>query len=404
MEKGHEPPWGVFPHCLWHLFSRWYFQTNMFGRGLTLFRLLGFRVRVDWSWIIIAALVTWSLGRGVFPAYIEGLPAGTYWWMAAAGAIAFFICIILHEFGHSVVARAYGIPMQGITLFVFGGVAEMGAEPRSAISEFWMAVAGPITSLILAGIFYGLRRLSDAWQWPVQAMGIFTYLYWVNLALVAFNIIPAFPLDGGRVLRSILWGASKNLAWATRVASFIGTVFGILLVLLGILAFVFGNFIAGVWWFIIGLFIRRASQISYQQVVVGRALEGVPVRRFMNSNPVTVSPSTSIKDLVENFVYRYHFKMFPVVQDGHLVGCVTLNQVKQVPREEWETRTAENLAVPCSGENTVTPDTDAVNALSTMRQKQVTRLMVVDQDHLVGVISLRDLLNFLSLRAELEGA
>ncbi|PWU12923.1 MAG: site-2 protease family protein [Verrucomicrobia bacterium] len=376
----------------------------MFDHRVKLFKLMGFQVSLDASWLIIAVLVAWSLARGVFPAFVSGLSPGTYWWMAAAGAAGLFLSIVLHEFGHSIVARSQGIPMTGITLFVFGGVAEMGGEPPSATAEFLMAMAGPITSFILAGVSYGIRKLSDAMGGPIEVTAIFAYLAWINAALAIFNLVPAFPLDGGRVLRSILWAARKNLLWATRAAAAIGTGFACLLMAAGVASFFFGNFITGIWWFVLGMFIRGASRRSLQQVLVRHALLGEPVAKFMDSHPVTVPASTSIKDVVERFVYRYPFRTFPVVDDGHLLGCINLNQLKQVPPSEWEARTAGNLAVPCSNGTTIAPDADAANALSTMSRGQSGRLLVVERDRLVGVVALKDLLNFLTRRMELEGA
>jgi Zn-dependent protease/CBS domain-containing protein len=375
----------------------------MFGRGVTLFKLLGFEVRLDWSWLIIALLVTWSLARGLFPSFVQGLSPGTYWWMGVVGAMGLFVSIVLHEFGHSIVARHYGIPMNGITLFIFGGVAEMGEEPPSAGVEFLMAIAGPITSIILGGIAYGLRWASNVGNWPIEATAVFSYLGWINLALAAFNLIPAFPLDGGRVLRSILWAARKRLGWATRVAAGIGTGFAFLLMGWGIIRFVFGDFIGGVWMVLIGMFIRGASRMSYREVVVRQALAGEPVARFMNPQLVTVPASASLRELVENYFYRYDFRTFPVVADGHLLGCVTLDQLKDVPRAEWDHRTAQSVVRPCSQETTVTPETDAAKALAAMNRSRARRLMVVDHDRLVGVIALGDLLNFLSRKVELEG-
>ena len=177
----------------------------MFKRSISLFKLFGFEVRLHWTWSIIALLVLWSLARGVFPSAIQGLAAGTYWWMAAVGATGLFFSIILHELGHAVVARSYGIPMRSITLFVFGGVAEMERDPPNPKSEFLMALAGPVTSYIVAGAAVALRLLNDALAWPVQATVILSYLCWINVLLASFNLIPAFPLDGGRIFRSILW-------------------------------------------------------------------------------------------------------------------------------------------------------------------------------------------------------
>jgi len=376
----------------------------MFGRGITLFHLMGFRVRLDWSWIIIAVLVIWSLARGVFPAQVEGLPAATYWWMGVLGALGLFLSIILHEFGHSVVARSFGIPMTGITLFIFGGVAEMGDEPPSPKSELLMAIAGPITSVILGAVAYGFRRLSDALGWPIEATVILGYLTWINWALAAFNLIPAFPLDGGRVLRSILWGLKGNLVWATRLASAVGTAFAILLIFLGIVTLAVGNFITGIWWIILGMFIRGVSRASYQQVLTRQALAGETVQRFMNPNPISVPPSLSLKDLVDKYIYQYYFKTFPVVDQDRLVGCVNLDRLRQIPREEWESRTAGTVATPCTDDNTISPQATATKALSAMTRHHLTRLLVVDQQRLVGIITLKDLLGFLSRKLELEPA
>jgi Zn-dependent protease len=322
--------------------------------------------------------------------------------MGVVGALGLFLSIVLHEFGHSVVARAFGIPMNGITLFVFGGVAEMGDEPPSPKSELLMAIAGPLTSVFLGGVAYGLRCLSDVWAWPIEATVILGYLTWINLALAGFNLIPAFPLDGGRVLRSILWAARGDLVSATRIASTLGTGFAFLLMFLGIASFVFGNFITGVWWVILGMFLKSVSRASYQRVRVRQVLQGETVQHFMNRNPVTVPPSISLKDLVDNYVYRYYFKTFPVVDHDRLMGCIDLDRLREIPRGEWEQRTAETVASPCSTQNTIAPDAAATKALSAMSQNRLGRLLVVDRDRLVGIITLKDLLGFLSRKLELE--
>jgi Zn-dependent protease/CBS domain-containing protein len=376
----------------------------VFRKGIRLFNLFGFEVSLDWSWIILAVLITWSLARGVFPFYFRGFAPLTYWWMGAAGAIGLFASIVLHEFGHSLVARAYGIPMHGITLFVFGGVAEMGDEPPNPASEFLMAVAGPATSVLLAGVFYAVSRLGNELLWPVTALGVLGYLAWINIALAAFNMIPAFPLDGGRVLRSALWGWKRNFRWSTRIAAGIGTGFSYLLICFGIASFVFGSFISGIWWFVLGMFLRAASRSSYQQVLLREVLHGQPVQRFMTPNPVTVPPTISVRDLVEYYIYRYHYKMIPVVTDDELLGCVTARKVKELPRNEWDRRTAQDVALPCSPENSIPPNAEAEQAFSMLNRTDAGRLMVVDHGHLVGMVTLQDLMKFISLKVELEGA
>jgi Zn-dependent protease/CBS domain-containing protein len=375
----------------------------MFGKRINLFKLLGFQVRIDMSWIILALLVAWSLSSGLFPLYYKDLSTSTYWIMGIIGTVGLFLSIVFHEFCHSVVARKYGVPMKGITLFIFGGMAEMSEEPTSAKAEFMMAVAGPISS-VLAGLgFYALLALGKQAGWIGPVRGVLAYLAWINMILAAFNLLPAFPLDGGRVLRSILWGVKKNLRWASRISSRIGSLFGFVMIFFGFVSFFRGNFIAGLWWFLIGMFLHSAAKMSYQQLLTRKALEGETVRRFMKEDPVTVPSSATVDQLVEDYIYRYHFKMFPVVESsGKLLGCVTTKDVKALPKEEWGKKSVGQIAASCTEANTIRSGEDAVKALSRMSQNNMSRLMVVDDGHLAGVITLKDMLKFLSLKVELE--
>jgi Zn-dependent protease/CBS domain-containing protein len=323
--------------------------------------------------------------------------------MGIAGAVGLFASIIFHELCHSLVARRYGLPIRGITLFIFGGVAEMEDEPPSPRSEFLMALAGPVSSAVLALGFYLLSRLGATAEWSAAPVAVLGYLASINISLAAFNIIPAFPLDGGRVLRSILWGWKDDLRWATRLASRIGTGFGYVLLGLGVLSLFMRRFGNGLWLFVLGTFLQNASRSAYRQIFVREALQGEPVSRFMKANPVTVSPDLSIRELVDNYVYRHHFKMYPVMEDTELVGCVSTRAISGVPRAEWDRRTVGTLIQTCSVDNTVAPGTDAMEALSKMSRTRNSRLMVVDSQRLVGVITLKDLLSFLSLKMDLEG-
>jgi len=375
----------------------------MAGKRIHLFRLFGFAVNVDTSWFILALFVTWSLARGVFPEYFKGYSTATYWWMGAAGALGLFASIIFHEFCHSVVAVRYGLPMKGITLFIFGGVAEMSDEPPSPKAEFLMAVAGPVSSVVLGAAIYLLHKMAVQAGWPRPVNGVMGYLAYLNFALAIFNMLPAFPLDGGRVLRSILWGLKKNIRWATKIASRLGSWFGVFMMVVGGLNVFTDNFLGGVWLFLIGMFLRRASQTSYQQLLMRRSFEGEPVWRFMESSPVTVPASISLEQLVEDYFYRYYFKMFPVVQDGKLVGCVTSQQIKEIPKQQWGQHTVAEVAVPCSPGIAIGPDSDATEALSLMGRTGNSRLLVVDNGVLVGVVTLKDMLKFLALKVDFEG-
>ena len=374
----------------------------MFGPRFHLFDLFGFKIYIDLSWFIIAILVTWSLAEGWFAQYDEfAEQALLRWGMGIAGALGLFASIILHELGHAKVARTQGVEMRGITLFIFGGVAEMNDEPPTPKAEFLVAIGGPIVSVVIAVICYGLAAAG----WALGLVAITAVVFWlaiINTVLLVFNMVPAFPLDGGRVLRSILWGIRRDLRWATRVTSLIGSGFGVVLMIFGAYSVLAGN-PGGFWLGILGLFLFFAARMSYQQLLLRRALEGEPIDRFMSKNPVTVSPQLPLDQLIEDYVYRYHFKMFPVVEDDdRLRGCVTLNQFRDVPREQWAHKRVEDLLTRCGPENTIPHDADAMAALSRMRSNDRSRLMVVEHDRLVGVVSLKDLMDFLSLKIELE--
>jgi Zn-dependent protease len=374
----------------------------MFGNNYRLFKLLGFEVKVNPSWLIIAGLIVWSLAKGTFPHYFKDLATATYWWMGVVGAIGLFLSIIVHELSHSLVARRFGLPIRGITLFIFGGVAEMNEEPPSAKSEFYMALAGPLASIAIGLAFLGINLLTGSSLFSTPIHGVITYLGLINLILAGFNMLPAFPLDGGRVLRSGLWAWKKNLRWATRISSKIGSGFGVFLIIMGGLMFFSGSIVGGMWWVLIGMFLYSASRGSYQQLLMRKALEGESVSSFMKEHPVTVKPSISIEEFVKDYIYKYHYKMFPVVTESKLVGCVTTRQVKEIDQKEWGQRTVSELASACSKQNTISPDDDAMEALKIMKRNDNSRLMVTQNSHLVGVITLKDLLQFFSLKVELE--
>jgi Zn-dependent protease/predicted transcriptional regulator len=374
----------------------------MFGRTVSLFKIFGFEIKVDISWLILAALVTWSLASGLFPEYYKDLSRTYYWWMGAAGAAGLFLSIVFHELAHSLVARSYGISMKGITLFIFGGVAEMEDDPPNPRTEFFMAIVGPLSSAAISLflfliIFWGKDR-----SWPVTINGVLAYLAWLNIVLAVFNLVPAFPLDGGRVLRSALWSWKKNLRWATAIAAKVGSGLGITLIILGVISLFMGNFVGGLWWFMIGLFIRSAAQRSYQQLLARGLFHAKKVKDLMVKNPLTVPRSISLTEFVNEYVYKHHFQMYPVLSLGRLTGCISVNQVAVIPREEWSTQTVGAVALPCNEGTTVGPEEDANKALEVMNRIGNGRLMVVDGDQLVGIIALKDMLTLLSLKMELN--
>jgi Zn-dependent protease/predicted transcriptional regulator len=375
----------------------------MFGKRIKLFKLFGFEVSLDMSWLIIFVLITWTLAEGAFPHYYKNLSTITYWLMGLAGALGLFLSIILHELSHSLVARKFDLPIKGITLFIFGGIAQMEEEPANPKAEFFMAIAGPLMSIFLGGVSYLVYIQGQKIGLPKPVNGIFGYLRLLNFVLAGFNLLPAFPLDGGRVFRAFLWHIKDDLRWATRISSNIGSAFGFLFIAIGIFMFLRGAFITGIWWSLIGLFMRNASSSAYRRMQLTEILKGHKVKKFMKTNPVSVSSSLTLKELVENYIYTHHYKMFPVVEGEKLLGCITTKEVKNVPREEWNSTTVENVMNSCSSENTISPEAEAVEALKKVKKSGNSRLMVAENDKLVGIITLKDLVEFFSLKFDLEG-
>lgn len=368
-----------------------------------LFSLSGFEVKLDLSWLLLALLITWSLGAGVFPEEYPDLPRRVYAWMGIACAIGVFFSIVFHEFSHSMVARQFGLPIKGITLFIFGGVAEMEEEPPNPRSEFLMAAAGPLASFLLAFLFTEMESLAVAKGWPVSFVGVFDKLALINFVVAIFNLVPAFPLDGGRMLRAALWKWKNDMRVATHISSRIGSAFGLGLMLLGGFSFFQGNFIGGMWWFLIGLFLRGAATASYQQLLLKEVLREKPVKDFMRRNPVTVAPSVTVQDWIDDYVYQHHFKMFPVVDGSELLGCVSTNRIKQIPRAEWRDKTVGEVMDRVSDANSVPASTETTKLLSTMiRPNTASRFMVVEDGQLVGMISLKDLQELIALKLEIE--
>ena len=373
----------------------------MFTKRIPLCKLLGIPVYMDLSWFVVAVLITWSLATGLFPTQYEGLSPSSYWWMGGAGAVGLFLSILAHELGHSVVAQQFSVPIRGITLFLFGGVAAMTREPPSALAEFWVAIAGPAVSAVLALVCLGLAAVTDPFL-PVTVTGVVWYLGWINGVVVVFNLIPAFPLDGGRVLRSLLWYWRGDLRQATRVTASMGAAFGMFLIMLGVLNLVQGMLLPGIWSVMIGMFLRNGAQMSFQQALIREALEGETVSRFMTKSVISVPASLSIQQFVDDYLFRYHHRLFPVLDQGRLLGCITSQDVQRLQRTEWGQHTVHQLVQPLTAEKTIPPQADAMQALARMSRERQSRLLVIENGNVAGVLTLKDLMDFLSLKIELE--
>jgi Zn-dependent protease len=375
-------------------------QEMHMRRSITSFEILGVRIGIDASWILLATLIAWSLATGVFPSLHKGLAPISYWGMAAFTVVGLGVSIILHELSHTLVARSLGIPITSITLFIFGGVADMAEEPNAPKSEMAMAIAGPLMSVVLGGAFLGLAALVVP-SVSAEAYGVLHYLGVVNLTLAAFNMLPAFPLDGGRVLRAGLWMASGDLAASTRRAAHLGEGVGVGMMALGGLAALAGQVVGGLWWVVLGLFLRTVAKSYGQDVETRRMLAGVEVREVMTPDPITASAVMTLQDFVEERLYRFHHDLFPVVDGDRVVGTAGYKEVKAVPREAWPTTRLGDACTSAAEAPAVDAGADAAQALRQMQRAGAGRLLVMEGDRLVGVLALKDLMGRLRLEAEL---
>ncbi len=370
-------------------------------RRIPLLTLLGFQIRFDLTWLILVALVVWSLSAGYFPASYADLPTSTYIWMGIVGAIGLFASIVLHELAHSWVGRRLGLEIRGITLFVFGGAAELAEEPKSARTELLMAAAGPLASIVLAIVFQLLAMALESIAGSSPISAVLRYLAGINTILAVFNLLPAFPLDGGRMLRAALWAWRGSMIWATRVAAGIGGAVGLGLVVLGIVSVIGGNIIGGMWLFLIGLFIRSAASGSQQQSIARHMLQSIKIAPLMVHDPVIVAPNAPVGRAIDLFLAN-NLKFLPVVADGRAVGHIGLREVKGLNAIERSERPVREAMTPVSPDNSIAPHADAATALTQMQRTGLSRLLVVENGKLAGVICLKDLLDQLALRSELN--
>lgn len=390
--------------------------------GISLGKLFGVGVRIDWSLLIIFALIVFELGAAVFPSWHPEWSRALTWSIALAAAVLFFASILVHELSHALVARRQGIPVRRITLFLFGGVTQLEAEPASPKAEFWMAVVGPITSVVigLAATFGGAALVGAPLQEAVDtadpaavqaafvSAGPFaTLLLWlgpINLLLGIFNIIPGFPLDGGRVLRSIIWAVTGNLRKATRWASAVGQLFAWTLMVLGVINFFGGAWISGLWLLLIGWFLNNAARMSYQHLLVRQALETVPITQVMRSNFSSVPPDVSVERFVHEYALASDQQVFPIVIDETLLGTVSVEQIRSVPREAWSSTTVEQVMVPEAQLSTLPPDAGAERALMELSRGDVKSLAIVEGRRLLGLVRREDLVRWLDFHEWMTAA
>lgn len=370
----------------------------MNGKGISLGRILGIPIELDYSWFLVFALVAWTLAAGYFPSEFRNWPAAEYWIIGIITAVLFFLSVLLHELGHSVVARHFNIPVSSIKLFIFGGVSQIGMEPPSAGIEFVMAMVGPLVSFGLAGIFALLQLVLASF---VPAVALTKYLAYINVVLGAFNLIPGFPLDGGRVLRSIVWGWTHDLQRATFVAGTAGRFIGFLFILLGVWQVITGNFVNGLWIGFIGWFLEGAAVSQMQQQRVHSILAGHKVSEAMSHEYTAIQPSLTLQQLVDDHILGGGQRSFIVQENGHVAGLLTLHDIKEVSRDTWPTTTARQIMVPLAHVKRIEPEADLWVAIEEMERDGVNQLPVMTEGRMVGMLRREDIIGYLRALREL---
>ena len=362
-------------------------------------KIFGVEIGVHWSWIFIFALLTWSFGdkSGLLHQYYPEWSTERRWIVGAIIACIFFISILLHELSHSLVAKAKGIPVSGITLFVFGGVSSLGREANSAREEFQIAIVGPLTSLAIGALF---AILWAALHNPApQESAIAGYLAFINGVIAAFNMLPGFPLDGGRVFRAIVWARNRNQLRATRMAARTGEGVAYLLMAGGALQF-FWNPIGGIWMFLIGMFLRNASTASYEQLLLQTTLEGVSVMEIARSEYTPVSPDMTVDVLVDGHMLAGHGRAYPVMAGQELLGLITLTDVRKLERERWPQTSVYRAMTPIERLHTVSRTESAMRVLQLMAQWDVNQVPVLDGRLLIGIVGRADILRHIQMRRD----
>jgi Zn-dependent protease/predicted transcriptional regulator len=363
-------------------------------------RIAGIRIDINYSWLIILVLLTVSLATSWFPATIHGLSTATYWIIGLIAALLLFASVLAHELAHSLVARARGLPVKSITLFIFGGVSNLEHEPRSAGIEFQIAVVGPLTSLIIGAIAWIVGRAVASTSRPLAA--ILIYLGITNVLLAVFNLIPGFPLDGGRVLRSILWGISGNLRTATRWAARVGQLIAYLFILAGIWQFFVGNFIDGLWIGFIGWFLLTAAHTADTQAALESLFRGVTVGEVMNPLPITVPPDMPLQQLMDEYLLPRGRRAALIMDNGQLAGLITLCDIRHIPREQWPLLSVSAVMVPRARLHIVRPQQSLNDVLPLMATWDINQVPVLQDGDLVGMLSRDAIVRFLELRRGLH--
>jgi len=355
-------------------------------------RIMGIPIGLDYSWFLIFVLLTWSFAVNYYPAEFHDWAAPTYWLTGAATAILLFVSVLIHELGHSVIALRYKIPIRNITLFLFGGVAQMAAEPTSASAEFWISIAGPATSFGLAALFYLFTGFVGA---VPPLLGLVKYLAYMNFSLVVFNLLPGFPLDGGRVFRAIVWGLSHNFQKATRIAAGAGRFVAFLFIVLGVWQVFAGNIGNGLWIAFIGWFLDSAASSQVQQQRVQSLLAGHKVSSAMNRRFIEIPANVSVQQLVDKHILTSGGRAFVVKRKNKVAGLLTLHRVREVPRAQWSATRVDQVMIPEAHMKRTRPDAELWECFSAMNRDGVNQLPVMTHGEISGMLTREDIITYI---------
>jgi len=363
-------------------------------------RIAGIEIGIHYTWILAFVLFSWLLAQSIFPQINPGFTVTTYWILGIAGTLLLFISVLLHELAHSLVAQSRGLPVSNITLFIFGGVSNLSEEPERPRIEFFMAIVGPLTSLALAGVFWGVVQLLGTDRGPITAL--LSYLSLTNLYLALFNLLPGFPLDGGRVLRSILWSTTHNLNKATNIAAIVGRLFGWGFIAYGVyITFIYGDFVSGLWIAFIGWFLSNAADTARQEVTLREQLGGAKVKDVMYPKPEAISPKTTVAEVVRDIFRQRYRRAVPVCDDGRPVGIVTITDVRELPQEKWAYTPVEQIMTR-QPLHSVTPEDDLNSAMKLLAKQDLNQVLVINEGQCVGLLSRADIISYLQLSQELK--
>ncbi len=369
--------------------------------SIELFKVAGVQVEIDYSWIVIAVLVWWSLSAGYFPRSYPGHALSSYWIVGALGTVLFFASVLGHELSHAALGNRLGENVTRITLFIFGGMAHLSNEPKTAGDEFKIAAIGPVSSVVIAAIFWTIEQTLAQLHAPALWVAVFSYLAFINVALAVFNLLPGFPLDGGRILRAILWHFWGDFRRATAAAADWGNTIAWGMIALGALEIFGGSLVSGIWMIFIGLFLRGAAHASYQSVVVEQMLGRARVADLMIHEPVSIDPDLTVGEAIDRYFLHHGHTGYPVMKDGRAMGLLSLSRVRECSPQDRGNRRVHEIMVPAGAKVTISPRATVSDAMHQMAEADSGRLLVVDGDHFEGLVTRSQIARFVQMKSML---